>query len=208
MSELRWIQISSAGYSQLFELGLPERGVRASNARGVFDVPIVEWNIAMMINLARDLRGMIRNQERGAWDRDKRFQHEIRGSVVGIWGYGGISRETARLAKAMGLKVHALTRGGVKPRTNVYCVPGTGDPEGTLPDRVFPMEQKEEFLRGLDFLILAMPETNKTMGIVGEQELRALPKHASVLIFVQNVERLRDGRPLLNELTAAQLRGE
>ncbi len=82
-----------------------------------------------MINLGRDLRTMIRNQEAAKWDTVGRFQHEIRGSVVGIWGYGGIGRETARLAKALGLTVHVLTRRDVGPRGEVFSVPGTGDPE-------------------------------------------------------------------------------
>src|SRR5690349_5150822 len=44
MSRLRWIQISSAGYSQLFGLNLVDRSIRATNARGCFDVPIAKWN--------------------------------------------------------------------------------------------------------------------------------------------------------------------
>src|SRR4051812_35146513 len=40
MRNLQWIQISSAGYAQLFGLNLVERGIRATNARGCFDVPI------------------------------------------------------------------------------------------------------------------------------------------------------------------------
>ena len=148
---LRLVQIASVGYTQLVGLGLPERGVRACNALGVFDVPIAEWNLAMMINLRRDLRGMIRNQEHGAWDRDIRFQREIRGLTVGFWGYGGIARETARLAKSLGMVVHVLVRAGLKSRADIYGVPLTGDPDGTLPDRVFTMEQKAEFLGGLYF---------------------------------------------------------
>lgn len=181
MTSLEFVQLGSSGYSHLFGLGLPERGVRACNARGVFDVPIAEWNVAMMINLWRDVRGMIRHQEKGVWDRSDRFQRELRGGVVGIWGYGGIGRETARLAKALGLTVHVLTRGPVRPRERVYRVPGTGDPEGVLPDRVFTTGEETSFLAGLDFLILAMPLTNTTEGIVGETELRALPRGAFVL---------------------------
>lgn len=181
MRALRLVQIASAGYTQLVGLGLSERGVRACNALGVFDVPIAEWNVAMMVNLLRDLRGMIRNQEQGVWDRDIRFQRELRGLTVGLWGYGGIGRETARLAKALGMRVHVLTRSGVKERANIYRVPGTGDPEGTLPDRVFRPEQRLEFLGGLDFLILAMPLTKANEGIVGEAELRALRPTACVL---------------------------
>ena len=160
MRSLRFVQIASSGYTQLVGLGLSQRGVRASNALGVFDVPIAEWNIAMMINLLRDLRGMIRNQEQGVWDRDIRFQREIRGLTVGFWGYGGIARETARLAKSLGMKVHVLARNGVKPRTDSYQVTGTGDPNGVLPDQVFTMAEKDEFLGALDFLVLAMPLTD------------------------------------------------
>lgn len=174
MTRLKMIQISSAGYKQLIGQKLEERNIKACNALGVFDVPIGEWNMAMMINLARDVRSLIRNQEAQVWDRDARFQKEISGSVAGIWGYGGIGRETARLAKALHMKVHVLSRSGVKPRENIYCVPGTGDPNGTLPDRVFLMNEKEEFLKGLDFLIMAIPQTLNTEGIVGEGELKML----------------------------------
>lgn len=181
MTALEWVQICSSGFEQLLAWNLPGRGVRATNAQGVFDVPIAEWCVAMLVNLARDLRGMVRHQDRGIWDRDARFQHEIRGQTVGFWGYGGLARETARLCKAMGLRVHVLTRQGVRPRENVYCVPGTGDPAGVLPDTVFHEPQKEAFLRGLDFLVLAMPLSPATRGIVGEAELRALPSRAYLL---------------------------
>lgn len=181
MSKLRFVQISSAGYSQLFGLQLAERGIRASNARGCFDVPIAEWNVAMIVNLARDLRQMVRNQDAQTWDRGARFQSEIRGLTAGIWGYGGLGRETARLLRALGLRVHVLSRGGIKPVENVYSVPGTGDPEGMLPHRVFLAGEELDFLRELDFLILAMPLTPTTEGIVGERELQALPRTAFLL---------------------------
>lgn len=273
MDRLKLVQISSAGYKQLLGQGLPERKIRACNALGVFDIPIGEWNIAMMINLARDMRSLIRNQESQVWDRHERFQWEVRGSVVGIWGYGGIGRETARLAKALGMTVHVLSRSKIGKRENIYCVPGTGDPSGILPDRVFLMDEKEAFLRSVDFLIMAIPQTGSTEGIVDEPELRMLRSNTFLLnpargplikeeallkalskgwiagaaldthyyypmppdhpfwympnvimtphisgssasphfldrtwdIFLQNVERFLGNKPLLNELTTAQL---
>ena len=181
MTSLKWIQITSAGCNQLYGLGLTEKGIRASNGRGCFDIPIAEWNMAMMVNLARDLRQMIRNQDAGVWDVSARFQREIRGQTVGIWGYGGIGRETARLAKTMGMRVHVLSRRGIGPMGDVYWVPGSGDPEGVLPDRVYLQEKQTEFLSDLDFLVLALPLTQSTEGIVGEQELRTLPPTSYVL---------------------------
>ena len=109
------------------------------------------------------------------------FQNEIRGRTVGLWGYGGIGRETARLAKALGMRVHVMTRNGVGPRHEVFTVPGTGDPDGILPDRVFRTGEELEFLRDLDFLIVALPLSKATEGLIGERELQSLPPHAFVL---------------------------
>src|SRR6266849_156504 len=118
MNRLKLVQLSSVGYEHLRHLRFADRPVRVCNARGVFDTAIGEWNLAMMVNLIRDLPGMLRNQEKSRWDRADRFQQELRGRVLGLWGYGGIGRETARLAKVLGMTVHVLTRSGLKPRPN------------------------------------------------------------------------------------------
>jgi len=275
--QLKWIQLSSAGYGQIFGLPLLERGIRVTNARGVFDVPIAEWNLMMVLGWHRNLWGMLDNQRQHAWDRSARFQNELRGSVVGFYGYGGLARETARLCKALGLDVWVMTRTGtIKPRENVLVAPGTGDPDGSYPDQVFSASQKAEFFGGLDYLILAMPITPASEGLIGEAELRMLPRHAVLInpararlvqedalaraltegwirgasfdvhyaypllpehrvwslpnliltphisgaslnpnypsrtidIFTENLRRFVSGQPLLNELTAAQIRGE
>jgi phosphoglycerate dehydrogenase-like enzyme len=181
MQQLKLIQISSAGYKQLTGKSFAKRNIRCCNALGVFDVPIAEWNVAMMINLSRDMRGLLHNQDNAVWDRHARFQREIRGSVAGIWGYGGIGRETARLVKQMGMKVHVLSRAGVKPRTDIYRVEGTGDPDALLPDKIFLENEKADFLSGLDFLIIAMPQTGNNTGIIGKAELRLLKPTAYLL---------------------------
>jgi phosphoglycerate dehydrogenase-like enzyme len=183
MDQVEWVQVASAGYAQLFPLGLPERGIRATNSRGNVDVPIAEWNMSMMVNLARDVKRMIVNQEQAIWEKQPRFSNEIRGLTIGIWGYGCIGRETARLAKAYNMKVHVMDR-FIYNRSNgplVYTIPGTGDPDGLLPDKVFHPGQEEAFLSELDFLILTLPLTESSRGIVGEKELRMLPDHAWVL---------------------------
>src|ERR1700754_1196770 len=122
MKRVRWIQIASSGYAQLLPLDLPSRQVRATNARGCFDVPIAEWNIAMMVNLLRNVPQMLRNQDAHIWDRSVRFTQEVRGMTLGLWGYGGLGRETARLAKLMGMRVHVLARRGVHPAPDIYRV--------------------------------------------------------------------------------------
>jgi phosphoglycerate dehydrogenase-like enzyme len=181
MTDLKLIQLATVGYEHLRHFGMADRPVHVCNARGVFDTAIGEWNLAMMVNLTRDLRTMIRNQERSHWDCGERFEQELRGRVLGLWGYGGIGRETARLAKAFGLTIHVMTRSGVKPRQNIYVQAGTGDPDGVLPDRVFGAGQENEFLAGLDFLVLALPRTRESNGLIGAKEFQALPRTAFVL---------------------------
>lgn len=181
MTRLKLLQLGTVGYEHMRDMGLADKPLRVCNARGVFDTAIGEWNLTMMINLTRDLRAMIRNQDQARWDRQELFEQEIRGRVVGLWGYGGIGRETARLAKAFGMTVHVITRNGVRPRHDAYVQPGTGDPDGILPDRVFALDQELEFLNGLDFLVMALPRTKFSNGMIGEKQLQALPTTAFLL---------------------------
>jgi len=183
---LKLIQVSSAGYAQLQGLGLPEKGIRVCNGRGIFDTPIGEWSLAMMTNLNRDLRGMIRNQDAGVWDRAARFQQELRGMTVGFFGYGSIARETARLARAYGMEVHAFNRTRVDyTEKNYYVVPGSGDHKAEIPSKFFYPGEEIEFCKGLDFLVAAMPLMPQTKGIIKEEYLRALPKGAFVINFAR-----------------------
>ena len=185
-SKLKVIQLSTTGYTQLQSLGLPGKGIQACNGRGVFDTPIGEWCLAMMTNLNRDLRGMIRNQDAGLWDRPARFQQELRGMTAGFFGYGSIARETARLASAYGMEVHALNRTRADyTEKNYYTVPGTGDHKAEIPSKFFYPGQEIEFCGGLDFLIVGMPLVPQTKGIIKEEHLRALPRGAFVVNFAR-----------------------
>ena len=179
---LKWMQITSAGYSHILHLPLLERGIRVTNGLGNFDGPIAEWNLLMMLFWRRHMIDQLANQKNHVWDPAARFQSDLFGSTIGFYGYGGIARETARLAKAMRMKVWVMTREGtVKKRPLTYCVEGTGDPEGILPDRVFDPSGMEEFLGGLDYFLITMPLTDSTKGLIGERELRMLRPDAVLI---------------------------
>jgi len=66
------------------------------------------------------------------------------------------------------MRVYLMTRRGVGPRENIYVLPGVGDPVGRLPDRVYTRGEETEFLSALDFLVLSMPLTRDTEGILGK----------------------------------------
>ncbi|WP_116950995.1 D-2-hydroxyacid dehydrogenase [Jiangella endophytica] len=180
MPRLRWVQLGSHGYSQLNGLSLPP-ATTVANASGVNDIPIAEWCLLMMLALGRDLPGMLAAQREHRWDRDARFQAELRGRRVGIFGYGNIGRELARSCRALGLEVWALSRfrpGGRELRYDPLDRPTRTVP---VPDRRFAPEQRDEFLAGLDHLVVTTPVTSATRGWVDAAALRLLPPHAVLL---------------------------
>lgn len=180
--KLKWIQVTSSGYTQVLGLPLVERGVRVTNGLGNFDNPIAEWNLMMMLLWRREMLEQLVNQRNAVFDPAAKYQQGLFGNTVGFWGYGGLARETARLAKALRMNVWAMTRdGNTRARPDTYCVQGTGDPQGVMPDRVFSSDQVEAFLGGLDFLVVAVPLTESTRGMIGENELRMLPAHAVLI---------------------------
>jgi|GEM_PF-2816099 len=168
MTSLQWVQLTSAGFAQAEGLGLSQRNVKVTTASGVNDIPIAEWSIMMMLALTRRLPEMFQNQTQELWDRSARFQTEMRGKTLGIWGFGGIARETARLATAMGLNVHILTRTGqIDDKPRFQSNPQNDRPED-LPQKVFAAKDSVQFCQSLDFLMLAIPDTADNLGLIDE----------------------------------------
>jgi phosphoglycerate dehydrogenase-like enzyme len=86
-----------------------------------------------------------------------------------------------------------------------FCVPGTGDPEGVLPDAVLGITDLPEAASVADALVLTLPKTAETIGIVGREVLRALPRTA----WVVNVARgaVVDGEELVRLLEGGHIGG-
>jgi phosphoglycerate dehydrogenase-like enzyme len=181
MARLEWMQLGSAGYMQLEGLPLETMGVRVTNASGVNDVPIAEWSLMMMLTFERALPKMLRLQHERGWDRRAQFQAELRGRRVGIVGYGNIGREVARVCRALGLEIWAMNRTPVGPTPLKFAPAGTGDPQGELPHRCFTLDQMEQFLPHLDYLVTTAALNPRTRGLLGERELRLLSPQAVIL---------------------------
>ena len=178
LGALRWIQLGSAGYQQLAGLPLPP-AVRVSNASGVNDIPIAEWAVLMMLTFVRRFPDLLAEQAAAKYVRVPRYQAELRGRRVGVFGYGSIGREVTRLSRALGLEVWALGRG--TPRGERYAVPPPAGQPAPAPDRWFGPGELRQFLSDLDFLVLTAPLTAETTGRFGATELSWLPRHAVLL---------------------------
>lgn len=174
---LRWVQLSSAGVDHLLGKPIMQSDVVITTSSGIHAVPIAEYVFGSMLAFARRLPKALAFQQRGEWPKD-RWKHllgrELRGSTIGIIGYGSIGREVGRLAKAFGMTVLASKRSPTRKRDAGYVLPAAGDPEMQHVDRVFGPDELEELAAQSDFVVVALPLTPETEGIVSEAVLRAM----------------------------------
>ena len=125
------------------------------------------------------------NSSSGQWPDDQGQDalqgDQLRGKTLVIVGYGGIGREIARLAAAHGLRVVAVKADPSVRADDGFRVPGTGDPDGTIPDRIVGIDALREAAAEADFLSITLPLTERSRGIVSREVLAALPGHAWII---------------------------
>jgi phosphoglycerate dehydrogenase-like enzyme len=188
---LRWIHALSAGVENVLSPEVIASPVPVTNGRGVFGPALAEFAIAAMLFFAKDLRRLMRQQAAARWEQfDVPF---FRDQTLGVIGYGGIGKETARLAHALGMRVVALRR-----RT-------PSQEEDPILDRSFTREQLHEMLGMCDYVFAATPLTPETKGMLGEAEFQAMKRSAVFL----NVGRgaVVDESALIQALNQAVIRG-
>ncbi|HYM15470.1 MAG TPA: D-2-hydroxyacid dehydrogenase [Dehalococcoidia bacterium] len=166
---LRWIQLTSAGADRLLGSGYIEEGVVVTTASGLHATPIGEFVLSAILMFAKRAPGSLRAQIRHEWARFA--PSELRGATVGIVGLGHIGAEVGRLAKAFGCRVIATTRSATEQHSR---------PEA---DDVLPAGELHTLLAEADYVVLSMPLTPATRGMIGEAELRAM-KQTAVLINI------------------------
>ena len=203
---LRWLQVGSAGVDHLAGDPPWARGIQVTNARGVFAIPIGEYVTGAILRINQPVDRWAADQAARRWPlEDEPVASVVRGRTAVLVGYGSIGREVARQLAALGLRIIA-----VKPRPEVrfdasYRVPGTGDPDGSIPERIVGVQALAEVARAADYLILTLPLTAESRGIVDARILAALPATAWLI----NVSRgaLVDEEALLAALHEGRLGG-
>lgn len=209
---LRWVQSHSAGVEQLLSQSLfadNQNDIILTTASGVHAITMAEYTFAMILALARKLPTMLRLQGHIEWPTDRHtlfLPRELRGSTVGIIGYGSIGREIGRLAKAFGMEVLATKRDVLHPAAiNEYTEPGTGDPEGACVDRLYPPEATQSMAALCDFVIVLVPLTVDTYKVIDQGVLTAMKKTA----FLINIARgnVVDEEALIKALQSGHIAG-
>jgi len=159
---LRWLHVGGVGVDWVLFPELVESEVVLTNSRGVFDTSLPEYLLSLMLALTKDLPGTIRAQDRHQWQH--RLLEPLTGGRAVIVGAGSIARAAGRLLRTLGVEVTLVARnerdGG----------PGEG--------RIRAIAELPQLLPSADWLIVVVPLTPHTRGLIGAAELAALPRGA------------------------------
>ncbi|WP_372508996.1 D-2-hydroxyacid dehydrogenase [Actinomadura madurae] len=160
-----WVHIASAGVDRLMFPALIESETKVTNSRGVFDEPIAEYVLGLVLAFAKDLPGTLRLQGERRWRH--RETERVTGSRALVVGTGPIGRAIGRRLSAAGL---AVTGAGRTARD--------ADPDLGL---VHPMERLDEALAEADYVVLAAPLTPRTRGMIDAAALDRMRPSARLI---------------------------
>ena len=210
--QLKWVQVHMAGVNALQDHPLyANSGIAITTTSGVHAATIAEYALTVILALAHRVPRMVEWRDKGRWPPDEQrwplfVPTELRGAVLGVIGYGSIGRELARMATtALGMRVLACKRDPSRRVDDGYRLPGTGDPEGTLPQAWFAPARLHDLLARSDVVVMCAPLTPETHAMIGAAELAAMKPSA----FFVNVGRgaTVDEAALAAALKAGRLAG-
>jgi phosphoglycerate dehydrogenase-like enzyme len=154
--KLRWMHSVSVGVESVLTPCVRLRGLTITNGRGVFDEPIAEYVMTMILAVCRRLPQLVELQRERIWQPLE--AQEVGETTIGLVGLGGIGREVARLVKPFGPRVVAIRRTpGADPADGVEVLGG--------------LESLPELLAVSDFVVLALPLTVETVGLINDEAL-------------------------------------
>jgi len=172
--KLRWVQLFSAGADHL--LGKP-----IMSSSGIHAIPLAEYVFASMLMFTRRFHEMGRLQAEHRWPK-RRWQAlkggELWGATLGVVGYGSIGQRIGQVAQCFGMRILALKRSPSRSRQGRYSLQGVGDPHLAIPERIFAPQDTKRMLEQCDFAVIVVPSIPETRGLIGEDELRAMPSHS------------------------------
>jgi phosphoglycerate dehydrogenase-like enzyme len=207
---LRWLQTHSAGLDTMIKQPIMKvEDVEVTSGSGIHAVQMAEYTFMMMLAFAYKLPTALQLQAKAEWPKEphKIFApYQLRGQTIGIAGYGSIGREVARLASAFGMTVLA-TKKNLKDTTDHdgYIEPGTGDPEGIIPSRLYPPEALASMVTLCDWLVVTTPLVEGAPPVVDETVLAAMKKNAVLINVARGA--VIDEAALITALSSKKIAG-
>ncbi|MGD0803203.1 MAG: D-2-hydroxyacid dehydrogenase [Candidatus Bathyarchaeia archaeon] len=187
------MQSPSAGVGQWVKLkGFSDLNIPITTASGIHATPLAEFSIMAMLWFVKDAPRMIKEKGSRHWGRYAGTT--LKGKTVAIISLGKIGQEVAKLANCFGM--HVI---GTKRNTEGVNSASLGV------ERLYPWTDLKPMLSQADFVVLCIPQTLETTGLIREEELAAM-KSSAVLI---NIARgaIVDEAALIRALNSGKLLG-
>jgi phosphoglycerate dehydrogenase-like enzyme len=162
-TKLKWLNSIYAGLDFLPLGVLVERGITVTNGAGINAITIAEYVVMGMLTTAKGYREVVRAQDRREWLMDSPGKRELAGSKALLLGYGAIGQL-------------------IKPRLEAFAVEVTVV-RRSAGEGVLTPDQWRAKLGAFDWVILAVPATPETDGMIGAAELAAM-KPDAVLVNI------------------------
>ena len=162
-TRLKWLNSIYAGLDFVPMDVLIERDITVTNGAGINAITIAEYVVMGMLNIAKGYRDVVRAQDRHEWLMDSPGKRELAGSKALLLGYGAIGKLIKPRLEAFDVDVTVVRRSG-----------GEG---------VLTPDEWRGRLGEFDWVILAVPATSETDGMIGASELSAM-KSDAVLVNI------------------------
>lgn len=161
---LRWMHVPWIGVERLM-FGRIRRGdVTLTNSAGSASIPVAEYALGALLAISKNLCLHWASQQKRSWRQDAPTE-ELGSKRLLIVGYGGIGRALGRRASALGMSVQAVA--SAARREDDIDVHAPDDLDGLLPKA--------------DFVVLALPSTERTRRLFGPDRLRRMAPTAWLL---------------------------
>lgn len=165
---LKWFCGNFAGVDAYLDDALyPSPDVILSNSSGAYGVTIAEHLIMVTLMLLRHAPAYVRDADAHRWGPVMPMRSII-GSTITVLGTGDIGTSFARRAKAMGAKSICGVRRTIKPADPAF-------------DRIVTLSDLDSVLPDTDILVMALPSTGETVGVLSRERIALLPQHAVVV---------------------------
>ena len=164
-TNLRYIQLTSAGFDRVPMDYVQAHEIEIFNARGVYSVPMAEFAVGGVLQLYKQSRFFCENQKNRKWEKHRNLL-ELSGKNVCIVGCGSIGTECAKRFSAFGCSVTGVGR---TPRQAEWY------------EQIVGMNDLDDVLCEADIVVLSLPMTEQSRYLVNEERLAKL-KQGAVLV--------------------------
>lgn len=164
---LRYIQLTSAGYDRVPMNYVKEHKIEIHNARGVYSIPMAEFAISGVLQLFKQARFFSNNQKNHQWVKHRRLL-ELNEKEVCIVGCGSVGTECAKRFSAFGCHVVGID---LYPGENQYY------------QKILHLNMLDTVLPEMDIIVLTIPLTKETYYLINHSRLEKL-KEGAVLVNV------------------------